>query len=113
MAAVDDALSALHSLPALVQIGQTRRWPNATEVMCTLECEEQGACKVPDVLDSDQFVNMVHARSNRNGKTYCSQTLFINKPNERVVLRMGCVNTELIFVRARTVEPSNRIQLTL
>lgn len=63
-----------------------------------------GESKCPDELDTPKNCNTVHHRGFLNGTYYVLQTLRIPRGPRVLSLKFACVNTEIVFRRATTVE---------
>ena len=70
-----------------------------------------GASKAPDILENDEYMNVVRSRATTSeGYPRCSQTLYAQMDDIDnsccVRVHLDCSNTEIMFQETRSVETS-------
>lgn len=83
---------------------RSQKWPRGLEITLTVQnAQGSGETKCPEALDHPEYTNEVHQRGEMGGNYVVLQTLHM-RGEESVWIHFACIDTEIIFRKARTTE---------
>ena len=73
------------------------------EISVDVVSTSEGDSKAPDVLEDENYTNVVHKRLRSEEGYKCSQTLYAHLDVGTIVVRITCIGTELQYHTTSTI----------